>query len=100
VVTSQSYIPPAGNNNQQARFPVAVQTSSHAPSAPLVDNSTPYNPHITQTSTQLPYPPSPNQNRTGNLPYPSGNNIGFAVASDNRNSDLPPSYDQVKDNKF
>lgn len=97
-------MPPGGT--QQPQFPVSVQTTVHTPSAPLVENSTPYNPHINQQpSGQMPYPPSPSQNRSGNPPYPVNsnppyptNNIGFTV--DNRNNDLPPSYDQVRDKKF
>lgn len=98
MVTSQSYVPP---ENQQPQFPVAVQTNVQTPSAPLSDNSTPYNPQFTQQPNQLPYPPSPHQSRPGNLPYPANsNNPSFSMAADNRNNELPPSYDQVKDNKF
>ena len=79
AITSQSYIPPGGGQ-QHTSVPIqtSVQVQASAPSAPPNTQ----HPQYGFNTSHLPYPPQP----ATSLPYPSNN----------RQDDLPPTYEETR----
>lgn len=101
VVTSQNFQPPPANSTSQQtspQYPVAVQTSTNAPSAPPVENTNlPYGMNTSNINNSLPYPTHQNMPTSSSLPYPVNDNPSFPMPpSQITNNDSPPSYYEIK----